>query len=100
MRLRRPISRRIDLHEKGRADDASNRRDVGEENEIEVAVERRVDRRRRVDHKECVPVRRGLHDCLGMTEVHPGPLRVTERDSTRSIAGARALARQPSRIAG
>src|SRR5262245_37137606 len=58
-------NRWVDHHEKGRTDDASNRRDVAEKNEIEVVVERRVDRRRRVDHEKYVPVRRRLHDCLG-----------------------------------
>src|SRR5262249_24714167 len=33
--------------------------------ETKVVVERRIDRRRRVNHEECVPVWCRLHDCLG-----------------------------------
>src|SRR6516225_4260719 len=43
---------------------ASNWRDVAEKKEIKVVVQRRVDRRRSVDHEERVPVWCRLHDCL------------------------------------
>src|SRR5262245_4851003 len=41
------------------------RRDVAEKRETKVVVKRRVDRRRRVNHEECVAVWRRLHDYLG-----------------------------------
>src|SRR6516162_1377577 len=58
-------SRWIDHHEKRDANNASNRRDVAEKRETKVVVKRRVDRRRRVNHEECVAVWRRLHDYLG-----------------------------------
>src|SRR5262249_1479803 len=58
-------NRWIDHHEKRYANNASNRRDVAEKRETKVVVKRRVDRRRRVNHEECVAVWRRLHDYLG-----------------------------------
>src|SRR5215467_12021512 len=58
-------NRWIDHHEERNANNASNWRDVAEKRETKVVVERRVDRRRRVNHEECVPVWCRLHDCLG-----------------------------------
>ena len=52
-------------HDKGAADDARDRRDVADEIEIELVVERRVDRVRRTDQEERVAVRRRTHDRLG-----------------------------------
>ena len=50
---------------KGHADDARDRRDVADEIEIELVVERRVDRVRRIDQEQRVAVRRRTHDRLG-----------------------------------
>jgi putative two-component system response regulator len=52
-------------HEKRDAHNASNWRDVAEKRETKVVVERRVDRRRCVNHEERVPVWRRVHDRLG-----------------------------------
>ena len=49
----------------GHAADARDRRDVADEIEIELVVERRVDRVRRSDQEERVAVRRRAHDRLG-----------------------------------
>ena len=49
----------------GCANDARDRRDVADEIEIELVVERRVDRVRRSDKEERVAVRRRPHDRLG-----------------------------------
>ncbi len=53
------------LHDVGRADDARDRRDVADEIEIELVVERRVDRIRRTDQQQRIAVRRRTHDRLG-----------------------------------
>src|SRR5215469_4373803 len=58
-------NRWIDHHEKRDANNASNWRDVAEKKETKVVVQRRVDRRRSVNHEERVAVWRRLHDCLG-----------------------------------
>jgi hypothetical protein len=52
-------------HYKRPADDARDRRDVADEVEIELVVERRVDCVRRIDQKERVAVRPRTHDRLG-----------------------------------
>ena len=49
----------------GHADDARDRRDVADEIEIELVVERRVDRVGRTDQEERIAVRRRTHDRLG-----------------------------------
>ena len=49
----------------GIAHDARDRRDVADEIEIELVVERRVDRVRRNDQEKRVAVRRRTHDRLG-----------------------------------
>ena len=49
----------------GIADDARDRRDVADEIEIELVVERRVDRVRRADQEERVAIRGRTHDRLG-----------------------------------
>ena len=58
-------NRWIDHHDEGRADDARDRRDVADEIEIELVVERRVDRVRRQDQEQRIAVRRRAHDRLG-----------------------------------
>lgn len=55
----------INHHEKRDAHDASNWRDVAEKRETKIVLERRVDRRRCVNHEESVPVWRRVHDRLG-----------------------------------
>ena len=49
----------------GEADDARDRSDVADEIEVELVVERRVDRVRRADQEERIAVRRRAHDRLG-----------------------------------
>ena len=49
----------------GTRHDARDRRDVADEIEIELVVERRVDRVRRTDQKECIAVGGRTHDRLG-----------------------------------
>src|SRR5215831_9468616 len=49
-------NRWIDHHEKRDANNASNWRDVVEKKEIKIVVQRRVDRRRSVNHEERVAV--------------------------------------------
>ena len=58
-------NRRIYHHDVGAADDARDRRDVADEIEIELVVERRVDRVRRTDQEQRVAVRGRAHDRLG-----------------------------------
>ena len=56
----------MDYHDDiGLANDARDRRDVADEIEIELVVERRVDRVRRAGHEKRVSVRRRTHDRLG-----------------------------------
>jgi hypothetical protein len=57
--------RRIDLHDEGRAGEACYRRNIADEIEIELFVERRVDKVWRTDHQERIAVRRRTHDRLG-----------------------------------
>jgi hypothetical protein len=52
-------------HDKGRAGNACDRRDVADEIEVERVVERRIDRVRRDDQKERIAVRGCTHDRLG-----------------------------------
>src|SRR5262249_56619072 len=52
-------------HDFGRASDASDRRDVADEIEIELVVERRIDRAGRTDQEERVAVCRRAHDRFG-----------------------------------
>src|SRR5262245_49857928 len=61
----------MDRHDKRLADDGCDRCDVADEIEIEVVVERRVDRVRRSRQEERVAVRRRLHDRLG-TDIAAG----------------------------
>src|SRR5262249_56537762 len=58
-------NRWIYYHDEGVADDAGDWRDVAEKNEIELVVERRVDRVRGTYHEERVAVRWRAHDRLG-----------------------------------
>jgi hypothetical protein len=58
-------SRKIHFHDARYADNACNRRDVADEIEIEVVVERRVDRIRRSNQQESVAIRRRSHYRLG-----------------------------------
>ena len=58
-------NRWIHLHDVGHAHDARDRRDVAKKIEIELVIERRVDRVHRADHEERIAVRRRLHDRLG-----------------------------------
>ena len=55
----------MDHHDLGLADDARDRRDIADEIEIELVVERRVDRVRCADQKKRIAVRRRTHDRLG-----------------------------------
>src|SRR3954469_896960 len=52
-------------HDVGKADNASDWRDVAEEIEIELVVERRVDRFRGTDREERIAVGWRTHDRLG-----------------------------------
>ena len=54
-------NRWMDHHHVGKAEDASDRRDVAEKNEIELVEECRVDRVRRTDQKERIAIRRRAH---------------------------------------
>src|SRR6516165_11997478 len=58
-------NRRIYYHDEGVADDAGDWRDVAEKHEIELVVERRVDRVRGTYHEERVAVRWRIHDRFG-----------------------------------
>src|SRR5258708_407076 len=58
-------NRRMYYHDEGVAADGCDRRDVAHEIEIELVVERRVDRVSRACQEQRVAVRRRLHDCLG-----------------------------------
>ncbi len=58
-------NRWIDHHDVGHAHDARDRRDVGNEIEIELVVERCVDRVRRSHQQQRIAVRRRAHDRLG-----------------------------------
>ena len=49
----------------GYANDAGDRRDVAEKDEIEIVVKRRTDRVRRIDQEKRVAIRLGPHDRLG-----------------------------------
>src|SRR5262249_4729582 len=52
---------------------------VAEKRETKVVVERRVDRRRRVNHEECVPVLRRLHAAsVAMLVPAPGRFSTTK----------------------
>src|SRR5262249_116815 len=55
----------IHLHDKGLAMNARDRRDVADQVEIELVVERGVDRIHRSGHKERIPVRGRVYDRLG-----------------------------------
>jgi hypothetical protein len=57
--------RGIDHHHEGKADEARDRRDVAQEHEIELVVERRVDRVQRADDEERVAIRRRPHHRFG-----------------------------------
>jgi hypothetical protein len=62
-RLRR--NRLIDLQDTGCTDDAGDRHGVADEIEIEVVIQRRVDRTCRAEQKERVAIRRRAHGRLG-----------------------------------
>src|SRR6478735_9051766 len=55
----------IHHHDGGLAANARDRRDVANEIEIEIIVERRVDRVRRIGQQEGIAVRGRAHDRLG-----------------------------------
>lgn len=55
----------MNLHDERHADDAANRCDVANEIEIELLVERRVDRVGRADQQKRVAVRWRIHDAFG-----------------------------------
>src|SRR5262245_40485719 len=55
----------VNLHDERHADDAANRCDIADKIEIELLVERRVDRVGRADQQERVAVRRRIHDAFG-----------------------------------
>jgi hypothetical protein len=57
--------RRVHLHDKGKADDTRDRRDVADKVEIELVVERGVDRIRRRDEQQRIAVRRRTYDGFG-----------------------------------
>ena len=90
--------RRIDLHDIRHADNSGDRRDVLDEIETELVIERRVDCARRRDHKERVTVGRSLHDRLGTDiatgagavlddELFPEPLRQPLTHEAREDVG-------------
>src|SRR5712671_3646074 len=58
-------NRWFDHHDLGKADDARDSRDVADEIEIELFVERRIDRVCRSDQEERVAIRGRTHDRLG-----------------------------------
>src|SRR6266446_7090522 len=58
-------NRWIDHHDLGKADDARDGRDVADKIEIELFVERRIDRVCRSDQEERVAIRGRTHDRLG-----------------------------------
>ena len=62
-RIRR--HRRIDHHDFGHAQNTRDRRDIADEIEVEVVVERCVDGRRRRDQEQRVTVRCSPHDKFG-----------------------------------
>ena len=49
-------------HDERHPGDACDCRDISDEIEIELVIERRVDRRRRINEEERIPVRRCAHD--------------------------------------
>src|SRR5262249_54914784 len=55
----------IDFDDLGHADNARDGRDIADEIEVELVVERRIDRIRRSDPKERVAVGWRMHDRLG-----------------------------------
>jgi hypothetical protein len=57
-------NRRIDHHDALRAHDACDRRNVADEIEVEVIIERRVSCVRGADQEERIAVWGRLHDCL------------------------------------
>src|SRR6185437_6053487 len=52
-------------HDVCRADDGCNRRDVADEIEMKVCIQRRIDRVRRTDHEERVAIGGCVHDSFG-----------------------------------
>ena len=100
--------RRIDHHDERRTGDACDRRDVADEIEIEIVVERRIDGVRRRGHKKRVAVRRRPHDRLGGEicagarpvlddELLAEPLRQPLADQAREDVG-QAAGRKPTMI--
>src|SRR5882757_9266263 len=85
-------------YDEGVANDASGRRDIADEIEIQFVVERRVDRVRRTRQQKCVAVRWGTHDRFGADvaaaarpvldhEWLANPLRQPLTDQTRDDVG-------------
>src|SRR5262249_3814481 len=72
-------NRRIDLHDLRHAEDACDRRDVAKKHEAELVVERCVDRVRRDDQQERMPVRGRAHDCFG-GYISAGPRTVLDHE--------------------
>src|ERR1700680_146348 len=54
----------VHLHDEGHAGNACNRRDVADEIEIKIVVERRIDRVRADDLEERIAIGRRPDDCL------------------------------------
>src|SRR5262245_6186758 len=88
-------------HDEREVDEARDGRDVTEKIEIELVVERRVDRVRRTRHKERVAVRRRPHDRLGANivaatcavfydELLAEPMREPGSDEPRANVGSAA----------
>ena len=106
----------IHHHDEGHADDARDRRDVANEIEIKIVVERRTDRCRRADHEQRIAVRLRIHDRLGsniaagtwpildhegLTETLRQPLSYQARGDVGRAPGGKAddQAHRPCRIA-
>jgi hypothetical protein len=91
--------RRIDRHHDGGTTNARDRRDVADDIETRIRVERRVDGIRRGNHEERVAVRRRSHDHFGGdigvgpvldSELLPEPIRQPSRHEARDEVGTAA----------
>src|SRR5438445_11761387 len=85
-------------HEVGEAEDGGNRRDVGEEIEIEAVGKRRIDRARRGDPEQRIAIRRCTYDCLD-SDVRAGT-RPVVNDELLAKTGCQPLAHQRCVISG